>query len=94
MAHELGYLPPKKYEVWSKMTVEVGKMVGGWIKATREKTLTQDDAEVPVKADGPEETYQCSECSDTITKKIKDFSEQRYGQALCYKCQRKRKKGE
>ena len=93
MAHELGYLPPKKYEVWSKMTVEVGKMVGGWIKATREKTLTQDAAEVPVKAEGPEETYQCSECSDTITKKIKDFSEQRYGQALCYKCQRKRKKG-
>ena len=94
MAHELGYLPPKKYEVWSKMTVEVGKMVGGWIKATREKTLTQDAAEVPVKAEGPEETYQCSECSDTITKKIKEFSEQRYGQALCYKCQRKRKKGE
>ena len=33
MAFELGYLPPKKYEIWSGMAVEVGKMIGGWIKA-------------------------------------------------------------
>jgi len=32
LSHELGFLPPKKYEIWSGMVVEVGRMLGGWIK--------------------------------------------------------------
>ena len=36
IAYDLRYLPPKKYEVWSGMLVEIGKMVGGWIKSQRE----------------------------------------------------------
>lgn len=94
MAHELGYLPPKKYEIWSKMAVEVGKMVGGWIKSAREKPLVQGETDVSTVTEETQEQYRCSECSDIIATKIKDYSEQRYGQALCYKCQRKRSKGE
>lgn len=33
LAHLLGFLPPKKYEIWSGQLVEIGKMLGGWIKA-------------------------------------------------------------
>ena len=32
LAKELEYLPFKKYENWSKMVIELGKMVGSWIK--------------------------------------------------------------
>lgn len=35
LAHDLGFLPTKKYEVWSGMVVEIGKMVGGWIKSVQ-----------------------------------------------------------
>lgn len=35
LSHELGFLPPKKYELWSAMVVEIGKMVGGWIKSAQ-----------------------------------------------------------
>ena len=31
LSHELGFLPLKKYELWSEKVVEIGKMVGGWI---------------------------------------------------------------
>jgi four helix bundle protein len=31
---ELGYLAMKKYEILSGMAVEIGKMLGGWLKAT------------------------------------------------------------
>ncbi len=33
LAHEMGYLAPKKYEVWSAQSVEIGKMLGGWLKS-------------------------------------------------------------
>jgi len=33
LSQELGFLPFKKYEIWSKMVVEIGKMLGGWIKS-------------------------------------------------------------
>ncbi len=33
LSFQLGFLPPKKYEVWSGKLVEIGKMLGGWIKA-------------------------------------------------------------
>lgn len=32
LAKELGFLPFNKYENWEKMVIEIGKMVGGWIK--------------------------------------------------------------
>jgi hypothetical protein len=34
LAKELEFLPLKKYELMSGMAVEIGKMLGGWIKAT------------------------------------------------------------
>lgn len=33
LSHKLGFLPNKKYEIWSGQAVEIGKMVGGWIKS-------------------------------------------------------------
>jgi four helix bundle protein len=36
LAKDLGFLPIKKYEVWSKQIVEIGKMVGGWIKSAKQ----------------------------------------------------------
>ena len=35
LSFQLGFLPPKKYEVWSEKLVEIGKMLGGWIKAVK-----------------------------------------------------------
>lgn len=32
LSHQLGFLPMKKYEIWSGKVVEIGKMLGGWIK--------------------------------------------------------------
>ncbi|MCD7826363.1 MAG: diversity-generating retroelement protein Avd [Clostridiaceae bacterium] len=34
LSYNLGFLPIKKYDIWSGMVVEIGKMVGGWIKST------------------------------------------------------------
>lgn len=34
LSYKLEFLPPKKYEIWSGLVVEIGKMVGGWIKST------------------------------------------------------------
>ena len=33
LSHKLGFLPAKKYDLWSGQAVEIGKMVGGWIKS-------------------------------------------------------------
>ena len=35
LSHDLGFLPIKKYEIWSGMVVEIGKMLGGWIKSAQ-----------------------------------------------------------
>lgn len=32
LSFQLGFLPSKKYEIWSDRLVEIGKMLGGWIK--------------------------------------------------------------
>jgi len=32
---ENAYLPLRKYEIWSKQLSELGRMLGGWIKATQ-----------------------------------------------------------
>ncbi len=36
LAQDLGFLPFKKYEIWSGMVVEIGKMLGGWIKSVKQ----------------------------------------------------------
>ena len=41
LSHILKFLPPKKYEVWSGLVVEIGKMLGGWIKSQSEKPAKQ-----------------------------------------------------
>ena len=33
LSQNLGFLPMKKYEVWSDRVVEIGKMLGGWLKS-------------------------------------------------------------
>lgn len=33
LGQSLGFLPFKKYEVWSKQINEIGRMLGGWIKS-------------------------------------------------------------
>jgi hypothetical protein len=35
LAKDLGYLPFKKYEEWARHTDELGRMIGGWMKAFR-----------------------------------------------------------
>lgn len=35
LSYKLGFLPVKKYEIWSEKVAEVGKMVGGWIKSVQ-----------------------------------------------------------
>ncbi len=35
LSNDLGFLPHKQYEVWSKQVVEIGKMTGGWIKSAK-----------------------------------------------------------
>ncbi len=32
LAHKLRFLPAKKYEIWAGKVVELGKMLGGWLK--------------------------------------------------------------
>lgn len=34
LSYKLGFLPIKKYELWSEKVAEIGRMVGGWIKST------------------------------------------------------------
>lgn len=34
LSYKLGFLPIKKYELWAEKVVEIGRMVGGWIKST------------------------------------------------------------
>ena len=35
LSFRLGFLPMKKYEIWSERVVEIGKMLGGWIKSVQ-----------------------------------------------------------
>lgn len=38
LSFQLGFLPMKKYEVWSEKLVEIGKMLGGWLKTVNSKS--------------------------------------------------------
>ena len=40
LSYRLGFLPNKKYEIWSGQAGEIGKMVGGWIKSQNKKGIT------------------------------------------------------
>ena len=33
LSYNLHFLPIKKYEIWSEKVSEIGRMLGGWIKA-------------------------------------------------------------
>jgi four helix bundle protein len=33
LSKNLGFLDIKKYETWSKKNIEIGKMIGGWMKS-------------------------------------------------------------
>ena len=35
LSKELGFLPLKKYEIWSRYLNEIGRMIGGWIRALK-----------------------------------------------------------
>lgn len=82
ISYSLGYLKGEsKYMTWAEYLVEIGRMVGGWIKAEREKSI-----EVPAS-----KTYICSECSESIKATVYEYSMKNHGRALCYKCQKKDK---
>lgn len=38
LAKDLRYLDLKKYQIWIGQLVEIGKMIGGWIKSIKTKT--------------------------------------------------------
>jgi hypothetical protein len=40
LSHDLKFLPTKKYEVWSEKVVEIGKMLGGWLKTVNGHSST------------------------------------------------------
>ena len=102
MAFELGYLPPKKYEIWSGMAVEVGKMIGGWIKAARDsqplpgidKQPDSGGGRVPGQVEiGDDETFICSGCGASIAKVVKEYSEKNMGMIPCRRFQNKFRRG-
>lgn len=35
LSQDLGFLPIKKYEIWVTKLVEIGKMLGGWMKSQK-----------------------------------------------------------
>lgn len=36
LSRDLEFLPPNKYETWSKYLDEIGRMLGGWIKSQKQ----------------------------------------------------------
>lgn len=83
MAYELGYLKGEtKYMMWADYLVEIGKMVGGWIKVERER-----NTDISLVS-----TYICAECSDKIKSTVYEYSMKKFKRPLCYKCQRDEKK--
>jgi hypothetical protein len=39
IAHGLKLIPFRQYENWSRMLVEIGRLVGGWIRSQREGAM-------------------------------------------------------
>ena len=40
LSMNLGFLPMKKYEIWADKVVEIGKMLGGWLKTVNGQKST------------------------------------------------------
>lgn len=40
LAKDLRYIDLKKYERWSRMLLEIGNMIGGWIRSNNHKQAT------------------------------------------------------
>lgn len=88
MAFELGYLPPKKYEIWSGMAVEVGKMIGGWIKAARDNQPLPGIDKQPDSGErasgqvaiGDDETFTCSGCGGHYRKGCQGIFREKHGE--------------
>ena len=36
-AKDMRYLDTKKYKIWSEKLIEIGKMLGGWVKSVKMK---------------------------------------------------------
>ena len=83
LAADLKYLPLKKYEVWSGQLVEIGKMVGGWIRSQREALEPQKENA---------EQFHCADCGEEIPAKAHKYSVEHFGRPLCYKCQKRQRK--
>lgn len=83
LAADLQYLPLKKYEVWSKKLVAIGKMVGGWIRSQREALEPQKENA---------EQFHCADCGEEIPAKAHKYSMEHFGRPLCYKCQKRQRK--
>ena len=83
LAADLQYLPLKKYEVWSKKLVAIGKMVGGWIRSQREALEPQKENA---------EQFHCADCGEEIPAKAHKYSVEHFGRPLCYKCQKRQRK--
>lgn len=43
LAHELGMLPHKSQEYAAREMIEIGRMVGGWLKQQQRKTASSTD---------------------------------------------------
>ena len=41
LAYRLRFLDIQKYEVWSGLVIEIGKMLGGWIKTVNDRAAKQ-----------------------------------------------------
>lgn len=37
LAKDLKYIDLRKYEIWAKLLLEIGKMIGGWMKSVNNK---------------------------------------------------------
>lgn len=52
------------------------------------------EPEKPAEDDAEEKTMACSECGAEISEKVKGYSEERFGRALCMKCQNELRKAQ
>ena len=90
MAMDLKYLPIKKYEVWTGKLVEVGRMVGGWIKSAAAGQVIDNFADDKLTARAAMGELKCGKCTKAISVKVKKYSLEKYNEPLCYDCQRDR----
>ena len=83
LAQDMKHCMDKKYEVWSKKLVAIGKMVGGWIRSQREALEPQKENA---------EQFHCADCGEEIPAKAHKYSVEHFGRPLCYKCQKRQRK--